>query len=82
MMPHMNGLAVLQQLRESLGSNNYLPIVVLTADMTAKTKRKALAAGATDFLTKPFDHTEVLLRIGNCSNPVRRTQNPGTKRDP
>ncbi len=33
MMPYMNGLAVLRQLRESLASNDYLPIVVLT-DMT------------------------------------------------
>lgn len=82
MMPHMNGLAVLRQLRESLGSNDYLPIVVLTADVTAETKRKALAAGATDFLTKPFDHTEVLLRIGNCSNPVRRTSKSRNKTRP
>ncbi len=65
MMPHADGLAVLRHLRGSLGSDEYLPIVVLTADMTAETKRKALAAGATDFLTKPFDQMEVLLRIGN-----------------
>ena len=65
MMPHVDGLAVLQQIREFHGSNDYLPIVVLTADFTSETKRKALAAGATDFLTKPFDQLEALLRIGN-----------------
>lgn len=65
MMPHLNGLAVLEQLRDHHGSDDYLPIVVLTADITSETKRKALAAGATDFLTKPFDQLEVLLRIGN-----------------
>ncbi len=65
MMPHFNGLAVLEQLRDHHGSDDYLPIVVLTADITSETKRRALAAGATDFLTKPFDQLEVLLRIGN-----------------
>jgi len=65
MMPDVDGHAVLLQLREWHGANEYLPIVVLTADMTAETKRKALSAGATDFLTKPFNHQEVLLRIGN-----------------
>lgn len=65
MMPHLDGLGVIEQLRGSIGGDDYLPIVVLTADMTPDTKRQALAAGATDFLTKPFDQVEVLLRIGN-----------------
>jgi EAL domain-containing protein (putative c-di-GMP-specific phosphodiesterase class I) len=39
--------------------------VVLTADVTAAVKQRALAAGAKDFLTKPFDRTEVLLRVNN-----------------
>jgi signal transduction histidine kinase len=38
---------------------------VLTADITAETRRRALEAGATDFLVKPFDHMEVVLRIQN-----------------
>jgi DNA-binding response OmpR family regulator len=37
----------------------------LTADVNEQTKRRALSAGATDFLVKPFDHLEVLLRIAN-----------------
>jgi len=40
-------------------------VIVLTADVTAEAKRRALAAGAHDFLTKPFEALEVLLRIGN-----------------
>jgi signal transduction histidine kinase len=65
MMPYVDGFEVLQQLLDVRGSDDYLPIIVLTADMGADTKRRALAAGATDFLTKPFDQMEVLLRIGN-----------------
>jgi signal transduction histidine kinase len=65
MMPHLDGRGLLRGLRDFHGSDDYLPIVVLTADMASETKRKALSAGATDFLTKPFDQMEVLLRIGN-----------------
>src|SRR5439155_2882512 len=39
--------------------------LVLTADITMETKRRALESGAKDFLTKPFDRVEVLLRIKN-----------------
>jgi signal transduction histidine kinase len=65
LMPGLSGLAVVEQLRGRISPVNYLPIVVLTADVTRESKRQALAAGATDFLTKPFDVVEVLLRIGN-----------------
>ena len=39
--------------------------MVLTADATPKAKQQALSLGAKDFLTKPFDATEVLLRVYN-----------------
>ncbi|MEA3188644.1 MAG: hypothetical protein QOD99_2474 [Chthoniobacter sp.] len=64
-MPHIDGFALMHQLREMIGSDDFLPIVVLTADATLATKRRALHEGATDFLTKPFDQLEVVLRIRN-----------------
>src|ERR1043165_9512628 len=64
MMPHLDGVAVMEQLRP-LTEGTYLPIVILTADITPAARRRALAAGAKDFLTKPFDAIEVLLRIKN-----------------
>jgi signal transduction histidine kinase len=64
-MPHLDGFAVLEQLRPEIPPDTFLPILILTADITVESKRRALAAGATDFLTKPFDHVELLLRIGN-----------------
>jgi putative two-component system response regulator len=64
MMPPPDGFAILESLR-SADDENFLPVVVLTADTNEETKRRALEAGATDFLCKPFDHTEVVLRIRN-----------------
>ena len=65
LMPHLDGFAVMEQVRLLVPAASYLPILVLTADATPETKRRALAGGAKDFLTKPFDVDEVLLRIRN-----------------
>jgi putative two-component system response regulator len=66
-MPGLDGFEILELLRvgRAASSEPGLPVLVLTADATRETKRRALAAGATDFLTKPFDLDEVLLRIAN-----------------
>ncbi|MFN2542516.1 MAG: response regulator [Chthoniobacterales bacterium] len=64
MMPHIDGFSILESLRADNGEV-FFPIIVLTADVNEQTKRRALSAGATDFLVKPFDHLEVLLRIAN-----------------
>jgi DNA-binding response OmpR family regulator len=64
MMPHVDGFAILESLRAAAGEA-FLPIIVLTADANETTKLRALRAGATDFLLKPFDQLEVLLRMSN-----------------
>lgn len=64
-MPNMDGFAVMKQLSQDFDPTDCVPILVLTADIGLETKRRALSVGATDFLTKPFDHVEVLLRIKN-----------------
>lgn len=63
-MPEMDGIGVMQQL-EPFTSVFYLPILVLTGDITEDAKRRSLSSGAKDFLNKPFDLTEVRLRIEN-----------------
>src|SRR6266481_3258921 len=65
MMPQVDGYSLLTQLRSRIPDNHYLPILVLTADVTPKAKQQAFSLGAKDFLTKPFDATEVLLRVYN-----------------
>ncbi|HET7688880.1 MAG TPA: EAL domain-containing response regulator [Nocardioidaceae bacterium] len=63
-MPHLDGHAVLEQIvRFAAGS--YLPVLVLTADTAHEARNRALENGARDFLIKPFDLVEVLLRIAN-----------------
>lgn len=64
-MPHLNGFKVMEQLRNQISKEDWIPILVLTADTDPGTKRKALAAGATEFLAKPFDSSEIVLRIRN-----------------
>jgi putative two-component system response regulator len=64
-MPKLDGFAVMKLLSERISSDTFLPILILTADIRPEIKRRALAAGAKDFVTKPFDRTEVLLRIQN-----------------
>lgn len=63
-MPGMSGLDVIAAVRERK-SETYLPILMLTADISSEAKVRALSTGANDFLTKPFDRTEVELRIRN-----------------
>jgi putative two-component system response regulator len=63
-MRGMDGIAVMQQL-EAYTTRFYLPILVLTGDISDEAKRASLSSGARDFLNKPFDLTEVRLRIEN-----------------
>lgn len=64
-MPGIDGYEVLDVLRTSSESGVYLPILVFTADVTREARKKALELGASDFLTKPGDAQEILLRVRN-----------------
>ncbi len=64
-MPHLDGFDVLRTLRGEVSEHDYRPVLVLTGDLAPEVRERALRAGARDFITKPFDVTEVLLRIRN-----------------
>lgn len=64
-MPHPDGFEVMQLLQPHIQEEGYFPILVLTADITPEAKLRALAQGAKDFLTKPFNGAEAVLRIEN-----------------
>ena len=63
-MPVLDGFQVMKMLTDA-HSGDYLPILVLTADEDEQTRYKALSGGAKDFIKKPFDRLEVLLRSRN-----------------
>ena len=65
MMPHLSGFEVMASILKQLGVNDYLPIIVLTADTNIEARHRALNEGAMDFLTKPLDAKEVMQRTSN-----------------
>jgi putative two-component system response regulator len=64
-LPDMNGIELLTELKLRIEADDYLPFVVITGDDSDQARDAALAAGAKDFVTKPFQSNEVLLRLHN-----------------
>src|ERR1700693_1427290 len=61
-MPGMNGLEVLKEAKKT---RPRIPVIMLTAVQMVKSAVQAMKSGAADYLTKPFDHEELLLVISN-----------------
>jgi putative two-component system response regulator len=70
-MPAPDGFAVLARLAAHRPPRGAMPVLVLTGDHTKETRQKALALGARDFLSKPFEPVEVGLRIRNLLDTRR-----------
>jgi diguanylate cyclase (GGDEF)-like protein len=64
MMPTVSGFEILQQVRTH-AHFSHLPVIILTSSSDAETKLRALDYGATDFLAKPVDPSELTLRVRN-----------------
>lgn len=65
MMPEVSGIEILAKIRGKPELHS-VPVVILNAVGDARIKQKALQLGATDFLTKPVDPSELVLRVGNA----------------
>jgi PleD family two-component response regulator len=65
MMPEVDGFQLLEAFSRHDSPDEFRPVLVLTADTTIQARRRALALGAKDFVSKPFDVIEVGLRISN-----------------
>jgi len=63
-MPHVDGFELLEVINRH-AAGEFLPVLVITADTGREAVHRALQLGAHDFLTKPFDVTEVTLRVRN-----------------
>lgn len=64
-MPGLDGFGFIAGVQAQLPPGTYLPILVATGDPTPEARRRALSAGARDFLTKPLSPSEVRLRVRN-----------------
>ncbi|MEK6778526.1 MAG: response regulator [Candidatus Deferrimicrobiota bacterium] len=71
-MPGMDGFQTCRKLREDPATQR-IPVVMLTAHADRESRIKALEAGANDFLAKPVDNTELVVRVGNILK-VKRYQ--------
>jgi diguanylate cyclase (GGDEF)-like protein len=79
MMPRLDGISVLRSIRASLETAR-LPVILLTAKGQSDEKVRGLRGGANDYVIKPFDQEELLLRIHNMLEHARaqREANPLT----
>ncbi|GIX06667.1 MAG: sigma-54-dependent Fis family transcriptional regulator [Candidatus Poribacteria bacterium] len=64
MMPYQDGFAILERLRTQKPTE-YLPVLVITAQGDHRSRLRAFALGAQDFIVKPFDFNEVVIRVRN-----------------
>ncbi len=64
-LPGRTGATLMEELRAAAGPKAYLPVLIISGDAASNVRQRALAAGATDFVNKPFEINEVLLRIQN-----------------
>lgn len=63
-MPYLDGFEVLEKLNEII-EDDYLSVIIITAQNDKENRLKALKLGAKDFIGKPFDNAEVMMRIRN-----------------
>lgn len=85
-MPELDGFELLGRLAPWTRGSRRLPVIVATADLTPEARRRALALGARDYILKPIDPAEIVLRIeslldGELSQRRLREQNQSLVRE-
>ncbi len=77
MLPYKSGNDLIRELRESAAGIKDTPVIVISAKSSKDTRLEALKMGADDYIVKPFDMDEVLVRI----EVILRRSSPETKED-
>jgi two-component system, sensor histidine kinase RpfC len=78
-MPQRTGVEVIQAIRVMEGPDEHLPAVILSASVTLESRERALAAGADEFVGKPFDASAFVLQIDRLYERLAQrtaTRNP------
>jgi two-component system, OmpR family, alkaline phosphatase synthesis response regulator PhoP len=78
MLPEMDGISVAETIRIS---NNEVPILMLSAKNSSADRVLGLKKGADDYLTKPFNLEELLLRVQKLINKNKKLQDKSTVGD-
>ena len=71
MMPEMDGITMAEKIKTDVRSS-HIPLILLTAKSTEASKLTGLESGADDYLTKPFNKHELLLKIRNGISRQRK----------
>jgi putative two-component system response regulator len=64
-MPQPDGFAIMRDLEARISYDAYLPVLVISGEFASEAKRRAFGSVAKDFVGKPFDTVEILLRVEN-----------------
>ena len=75
MLPELDGISVIESIRIS---NNDVPILILSAKNTSADRVLGLKKGADDYLTKPFNLEELLLRVNKLIDKNKKLQDKST----
>ena len=70
-MPHIDGLEVMRRIQESAPGHE-IPTIVLSGDISSEKRRIGKEVGATDFLVKPYEFTDLLTKVENALSGSRR----------
>ncbi len=64
-MPSPDGFAIMRSIERRASADVFLPVIVISGEFATEAKQRAFSSGAKDFVGKPFDSMEVLLRTEN-----------------
>lgn len=78
-MPHLDGYEVLRQVQHRVAEFEYFPVLVVSAEVSNVERDRALAHGAKDFVLKPYDRREVVLRVRNLLETRNLTRRLGER---